>query len=95
VRIVAATLTPYKDALKDTPLESYYTQKGDALRRQINDWIRLSGEFDEVVDLDKQMASPEDPLAIRNAWQSDHLHFSPKGNKAAADLMTLEIIFGE
>ncbi|WP_020587719.1 SGNH/GDSL hydrolase family protein [Desulfobacter curvatus] len=95
VRIVAATLTPYKDALKDTPLEGYYTQKGDDLRRQINDWIRLSGEFDAVVDLDKQMASPDDPLAIRNAWQSDHLHFSPKGNKAAADLMTLEILFGK
>jgi hypothetical protein len=48
-----------------------------------------------IVDLDKLMASPDDSLSIRADLQSDHLHFSPKGNKmVVADLMTLEVLFG-
>ncbi len=94
VRIVAGTLTPFQDALKGSPLEGYYSQKRDQLRQEVNEWTRTSGEFDAVVDLDKLVQDPSNPLAIRNDLQADHLHFSPKGNKMVADALTPAILFG-
>ncbi len=94
VRIVAGTLTPFKDALKGSPLEGYYNEQRDALRQQVNEWIRTSGEFDAVVDLDKLVADPDDPLAVQSDLHADHLHFSPKGNKMVADALTPAILFG-
>jgi len=94
VRIVVGTLTPFEDALKGSPLGGYYSGKRDKLRQQVNEWIRTSGEFDAVVDLDKLVADPRNPLAIRDDLQADHLHFSPKGNKLIADALTPVILFG-
>ena len=51
------------------------------MRQEINEWIRTSGEFDAVVDLDKLVAKPDNPLAIQDDLQADYLHLSPKGNK--------------
>lgn len=94
VRIVAGTLTPFEHALKGSPLEGYYSAERDALRQEINEWIRTSGEFDAVVDLDKLVARQDNPLAIQDDLQADHLHLSPKGNKLVADALTPAILFG-
>lgn len=94
VRIVAGTLTPFQDALKGSPLEGYYSAERDALRQEVNDWIRSSGEFDAVVDLDRLVADPENPLALRADLQADHLHLSPAGNRMVAEALTSEILFG-
>jgi lysophospholipase L1-like esterase len=94
IRIVAGTLTPFQDALKGSPLEGYYSPKRDELRQEINDWIRTSGEFDAVVDLDRIVADPSNPLAIREGLHVDHLHFAPEGNKLIADALTNDVLFG-
>jgi lysophospholipase L1-like esterase len=52
LRIIGATLTPFEGALSGTPFNSYYNRNKDALRQQVNAWIRTSGAFDAVVDLD-------------------------------------------
>ena len=52
VRIVAGTLTPFEGALEGSPLEGFFSRERDALRKEVNDWIRTGGEFDAVVDLD-------------------------------------------
>ncbi|RWM93079.1 MAG: SGNH/GDSL hydrolase family protein [Mesorhizobium sp.] len=93
LRIVAGTLTPFQDALKGSPLEGYYSLKRDELREEINNWIRASDEFDAVVDLDKLLVDPENPVAIRADLQADHLHLSPKGNKMVADALTAAVLF--
>lgn len=95
VRIVAGTLTPFEDALKGSPLEGYYSAKRDELRREINEWIRTGGEFDAVVDLDRLVADPDNPLAIRADLHADYLHFSAAGNKVVADALTPAILFGD
>lgn len=42
-RIVGATLTPFEGALSGTPFDVYYDRDKDALRQQVNAWIRTSG----------------------------------------------------
>ncbi|MEE9876807.1 MAG: GDSL-type esterase/lipase family protein [Stenotrophomonas maltophilia] len=40
LRILGATLMPFAGALPGTPLDDYYHPDKDALRRQLNAWLR-------------------------------------------------------
>jgi lysophospholipase L1-like esterase len=95
VRVVMGTLTPFEDALKGSLFEGYYSKKRDALRMELNDWIRTSGEFDAVVDLDKLVQRPDKPMRIQDKYQADYLHLSPEGNKAVADALSTDVLFGK
>jgi len=96
VRIVAGTLTPFEGALDGSPLEGYYSEKRDKLRLEVNEWIKTSGEFDAVVDLDAIIRDPARPEHFKAEYDSgDHLHAGPAGNKAIADAMTMEVLFGD
>lgn len=78
LRVVGATLTPYKGA-------PYYSERGEAVRDAVNAWIRTSGEFDAVADFDRVLADPADPDALAPAFDSgDHLHPGPAGYAAMA-----------
>lgn len=94
VRVVVGTLTPFEDALLGSPLEGYYTEERDALRREINGWIRTSDSFDAVVDFDLLLADPDNNARLLENYQADYLHMSPAGNKAVADALTPEVLFG-
>ncbi|TQM77873.1 lysophospholipase L1-like esterase [Saccharothrix saharensis] len=86
VRMVGATLLPFKGA-------AYYTEAGEAVRDQVNDWIRTSGEFDAVVDFDRAMADPADPDALRPAYDSgDRLHPNDAGYRAMAEAVDLSVL---
>jgi lysophospholipase L1-like esterase len=86
IRIIGGTLTPFEGALSGTPLEGYYNTDKDALRQQVNDWIRSSGEFDAVVDFDALLRDPDHPARLLAEFDSgDHLHPGDKGNKAMAE----------
>jgi hypothetical protein len=75
VRIAGATLTPFEGALSGTPLEGHYNTDKEKLRQHVNAWIRSSGEFDAVVDLDALMRDPAHPTRLRSGFDSgDHLH---------------------
>jgi lysophospholipase L1-like esterase len=95
IRVVVGTLTPFRNALKGSPLEGYYTEPRNKLRKEVNDWIRSSGEFDAVVDFDKLVQAPSSPDDIADVYQADHLHLSAAGNKLVADALTPYILFGE
>jgi lysophospholipase L1-like esterase len=85
VRIVGATLLPFEGALQGTPLEGYYTPAKDAVRREVNQWIRDSGEFDAVVDFDALMRDPARPARMLPRYDSgDHLHPGDAGYEAMA-----------
>ncbi|GAB3145230.1 SGNH/GDSL hydrolase family protein [Micromonospora sonneratiae] len=74
VRIIGATLLPMKGAVGfDTPAR-------EAVRDAVNRWIRESGEYDAVADLDRALADPADRDALRPVYDSgDHLHPSDAG----------------
>ncbi|HET7105082.1 MAG TPA: SGNH/GDSL hydrolase family protein [Terracidiphilus sp.] len=78
IRIFGATLTPYEGA-------GYYSEKGEQIREQVNDWIRSSGTFDGVIDFDRITRDPANPRRFLPAYDSgDHLHPGDEGYKAMA-----------
>lgn len=93
VRVVGATLTPFEGALPGTPLDNYYQPHKDALRQQINAWIRSSGEFDAVLDFDALARDPSHPARLNPEFDSgDHLHPGDRGNQAMADAIDLDAL---
>ncbi|PWB83447.1 MAG: lipase, partial [Methylocystaceae bacterium] len=95
IRIIGATLTPFEDALKGTPLGDYYNPAREAVRQEVNHWIRTSGAFDVVVDFDALLRDPARPTRIRAEYDSgDHLHPGDKGNEAMAAAIDLTALLG-
>ena len=95
LRILGATLTPFAGALPDTPLDDYYAPGKDALRQQLNAWLRTDGPFDAVIDLDAALRDPADPSTMAAAYDSgDHLHPGDAGNRAMAEAVDLEVLLG-
>jgi lysophospholipase L1-like esterase len=93
IRVVGATLTPFEGALPGTPLDNYYQTYKDELRQKINAWIRTSGEFDAVFDIDALTRDPAHPTRLKAEFDSgDHLHPGDGGNKAMADGIDLDAL---
>ena len=86
VRVVGATLLPFEGALRGTPFEGYYTPAKDTVRREVNQWIKESGEFDAVVDFDGLLRDPARPARMLPHYDSgDHLHPGDAGYEAMAN----------
>lgn len=87
VRVIGATITPFAGALavEGSPIHGYASPEKDALRQQVNHWIRTSGAFDAVADFDAALRDPARPDALHPAFDSgDHLHPSDRGYAAMA-----------
>ena len=70
----------------------FYTEQGEAMRQQVNQWIRTSGRFDAVIDFDAATRDPADPLRINPAFDpGDHVHPNDAGNRAMSDAIDLDI----
>lgn len=83
IRVMGATLTPFKGAV-------YYTERGETKRDALNDWIRTSGEFDGVIDLDHALSDPADRDRMAAAYDvGDHLHPNDAGYRAMAEAVDL------
>lgn len=95
LRILGATLTPFAGALPGTPLDDYYQPEKEALRQQLNAWLRSDSPFDAVIDLDAALRDPSDPSRMAAAYDSgDHLHPGDAGNRAMAEAVNLEVLLG-
>lgn len=82
VRLIGATLPPFEGALTGTPLGNYYHPDKDALRQEVNRWIRESGAFDAIVDFDAELRDPANPARMNPAFDSgDHLHPGDAGTR--------------
>lgn len=93
VRVIGATLTPFEGALPGTPLDNYYRPDKDALRQQVNEWVRHSGAFDAVIDFDAVLRDPGHPTRLAVPYDSgDHLHPGDAGNRAMAEAVDLETL---
>jgi len=88
IQIYAGTLTPFKD----TTIKDYYSDKKDAERRAVNDWIRRNTVFDGVIEFDRAVEDPAAPGHILPAYDSgDHLHPSAAGDTAMANAVPLDL----
>ncbi len=85
VKVIGATVLPYKGA-------GYYSPEGDAVRVAVNTWIRTPGNFDGVIDFDKAVADPADPLRMAKAYDSgDALHPGDAGYRAMGESIDLNL----
>ncbi len=86
LKIFGATLLPFKGA-------AYYTAAGEAKREAVNKWIRTSGAFDGVIDFDKLMRDPSNPLIMNPIYDSgDHLHPNDLGYRVMANAISLAML---
>jgi lysophospholipase L1-like esterase len=86
VRIIGATMLPDYG-------NGYYNANAESLREAANNWIRTSGAFDGVVDFDKVMQDPSNPIALNPTYDSgDHLHPNAAGMQAMANSIDLGLI---
>jgi lysophospholipase L1-like esterase len=87
VRVYGATITPYGGS-------GYYHPGplSEADRQAVNQWIRLAGHFDAVIDFDSVVRDPQHPDQLLPAYDSsDHLHPSPAGYKAMGNAVPLAL----
>src|SRR5262249_49792761 len=85
LKVIGATIAPYKGAL-------YWSPEGEAQRQKVNAWIRTSGAFDGVADFDKAWNDPPNPGQIKDGWHmGDHLHGNDAGYRVLADSIDLKL----
>jgi lysophospholipase L1-like esterase len=88
LRIYGATMTPFQN----TTIVGYYNAANEAKRLAVNQWIRTSGEWDGVIDFDRAVRDPNQPLRMLPAYDSgDHLHPNDAGMRAMADAIPLRL----
>ncbi|GGV04835.1 SGNH hydrolase [Streptomyces filipinensis] len=81
--VVAATIGPFEGWPEWDPA-------ADAVRREVNRYIRTGGDFDAVTDFDRVLRSPRDPARLLPSLDGgDHLHPDDKGMQALADAVDL------
>jgi lysophospholipase L1-like esterase len=85
--VFGATITPY--------VASNYYHPGplsEADRQAVNQWIRIAGHFDGVIDFDAVVRDPNHSDRLLPAFDcGDHLHPSPAGYKAMGQSISLAV----
>ena len=85
IHVYGATLTPFGGSFYDT------LDRASAWK-SVNEWIRNSGRFDAVIDLDAALRDPANPLHLLPAADSgDHLHPSETGYRMMAEAVDLKL----
>jgi lysophospholipase L1-like esterase len=87
LKIYGATITPFKK-------NNYYNKFSDAARNMVNDWIRVPGHFDAVIDFDKTVRDPADPAKLQDDLQSganDYLHLNEVGYQTMGNSIPLSL----
>jgi lysophospholipase L1-like esterase len=92
VRVIGTTNPPFENSSFEGLVAGFYTSEREALRQKVNDWIRSSGEFDGVVDLDVVLRDPSHPTQLLPEYDSgDHLHPNNAGCIAEGNAIPLAL----
>lgn len=83
IKVMALTILPFEGA-------GYQTAENEQIRVKVNDWIRTSGAFDKVFDMEKVMADPTNPKKLNPAYQrGDNLHPDARGETKMGESIPL------
>jgi len=97
IRVIGTTNPPFENAfllVSDTaPPVTFYSPEKEIVRQRVNDWIRSSGEFDDVLDFDAVLRDPNHPTRLLPIYDSgDHLHPNNAGYIAAGNAIPLALL---
>jgi lysophospholipase L1-like esterase len=84
LKIYCGTITPMGGT-------DYYSEEREGLRQQLNNWIKTSGEFDGVLDIDAVVANPVNPSELNPNYKYDNLHPNAEGYKVIGDYIAKEL----
>jgi len=85
IRVYGATITAIGESFYSTP-------EAEAERQAVNKWIRTSGQFDAVIDLDATTRDARNPSKLSLAADGgDHLHPSDAGYRMISDSIDLKL----
>ena len=99
IRVIGTTNPPFENAFlvlsKTAPPVTFYSPEKEMVRQEVNDWIRSSGEFDDVLDFDAVLQDPGHPTRLFPAYDSgDHLHPNNGGCIAEGNAVPLALFEG-
>lgn len=84
IEVIGATLLPIQNSRKDTPAN-------EATRQAVNKWIREAGRFDAVLDFEKVVQDPQNPLSIRSDLTRDYVHPNTQGYRLMGESVNLKL----
>ncbi len=84
IKVIGATLLPIQNSRKDTPAN-------EATRQTVNKWIREAGRFDAVLDFEKVVQDPQNPLSIRRDLTTDYVHPNTEGYRLMGESVALKL----
>jgi lysophospholipase L1-like esterase len=84
IEVLIATLLPIQNSVKDTP-ENVATQQA------VNAWIRAGLGFDGVIDFEKVVQDPQNPLRIRADLTADFVHPNTRGYRLMGESIDLTL----
>ena len=94
VKVYFAELTPWKGYTRNlfgiTGDDVLWTPEIDALRVQLNDWMRSEACPADGVVFFPDLTDPTDPAALNPAYTTEGVHFTDAGAQLAADAIPLE-----
>jgi lysophospholipase L1-like esterase len=85
LRAYGIPITPFGGSMYDSA-------DHQTARTTVNTWIRTSGRFDAVIDMDPIVADPANPANLLPAYDSgDELHLNATGYQKMADAIDLSL----
>jgi lysophospholipase L1-like esterase len=88
IKVIGGTMTP----LEGFDVPGFWSDAKDAVRQEVNKWIRNSGAFDGVIDFDAVLRDPDHPSKVLDRFASkDHGHPNDTGYQAMADAVNLAL----
>ena len=85
IKAYGVPITPFGGSMYDSA-------DHQTARATVNDWIRTSGKFDAVIDLDASVRDTANPMNLAAEYDTgDHLHLNPAGYQKMADAIDLAL----
>jgi len=92
IRVIETTIPPFEDATFQQPVIKFSTPEKEAVRQQVNAWIRGSHEFEGVIDFDEVLRDPGHPARLLPKYDAgDHLHANDAGYIASGNAVSLAL----
>ncbi len=83
--VYGATLLPFGGSFYDSAWS-------ETARQKVNAWIRNSGQFDAVIDMERAVKDPANPRQMLSEYDTgDHLHPNETGHRIMAESVDLNL----